>query len=115
MARELADDLFAFAPSSRMMSSPIEVARHGEGMALNNSSLALQATADQWRAVALAEVLVARASADAGFREALAAWWAQASQVRVGGDVAKTVSGGTQHGPVLQGRSVKACRPVTVP
>ena len=28
----------------------------------------------------------------------------QASQVRVQGDVTNTVSGGTQHGPVLQGR-----------
>ncbi len=56
------------------------------------------------RAVALAEVLVARAGADAGFAEALAAWWEQASQVRAGGDVANTVSGGTFYGPVLQGR-----------
>jgi hypothetical protein len=63
-----------------------------------------QAPADQGRAVALAGVLLARGGADAGFGQALAAWWDQASQVRVGGEVANTVSGGTQYGPVLQGR-----------
>ena len=60
--------------------------------------------ADEQRAVALAEVLVARADIDSEFRDALQAWWEQASQVRVEGDVTNTVSGGTQHGPVLQGR-----------
>jgi hypothetical protein len=63
-----------------------------------------QAPADERRAVALAEVLVARAAADSGFGEALQAWWEQASQIRIGGDVTNTVSGGTQYGPVLQGR-----------
>src|SRR5260370_25407028 len=63
-----------------------------------------QAPSEQRRAVALAQVLIARAGADAGFGEALAAWWEQASQVRIGGDVTNTVSGGTQYGPVLQGR-----------
>ena len=63
-----------------------------------------QAPADERRAVALAEVLIARAGADAGFGEGLAVWWEQASQVRIGGDVSNTVSGGTQYGPVLQGR-----------
>lgn len=63
-----------------------------------------QSPADERQAVALAEVLLARADADSGFREALHAWWEQASQIRIGGDVANTVSGGTQYGPVLQGR-----------
>ena len=64
-----------------------------------------QAPADQGRAVALAEVLVARADADGEFREALEAWWKQASQVRVGGgDATNSISGGTFQGPVLQGR-----------
>jgi tetratricopeptide (TPR) repeat protein len=63
-----------------------------------------QAPADKQQAVALAEVLVARAAADAGFREALEAWWEQASQFRLGGgDVTNTISGGAQYGPVLQG------------
>ena len=63
-----------------------------------------QSPADERRAVALAEVLVARAGADGGFRQALEGWWEQASQIHIGGDVSNTVSGGTFHGPVLQGR-----------
>ncbi len=63
-----------------------------------------QAPGDERRAVALAQVLLARAGADAGFGQALAAWWQQASQVQVSGDVTNTISGGIQHGPVLQGR-----------
>jgi hypothetical protein len=64
-----------------------------------------QAPADEGRAVALAEVLVARAGSDAEFRQALQAWWEQAGRIRTGaGDVTNRISGGTQHGPVLQGR-----------
>ena len=64
-----------------------------------------QSPADERRAVALAEVLVARADADGGFRQALQGWWEQASQLHVGGgNVANTISGGSFHGPVLQGR-----------
>jgi len=81
--------------------------RHGTApMPSGEAELAAleQDPADQRRAVALAEVLVARAGADAGFEQALAAWWQQASQVQVSGDVTNTVSGGIQYGPVLQGR-----------
>lgn len=63
-----------------------------------------QSPADEQRALALAEVLVARADADSGFLEGLQAWWEQASQIRIGRDVTNTVSGGIQYGPVLQGR-----------
>lgn len=63
-----------------------------------------QSPADERRAVALAQVLVARAESDIGFRRALEAWWERASLIRVSGDVANTVSGGTQYGPVVQGR-----------
>jgi hypothetical protein len=60
---------------------------------------------DQGKAVALARVLLTRAGADPGFNGALQAWWEQAAPVRdQTGDVVNTVSGGTQHGPVLQGR-----------
>jgi hypothetical protein len=60
---------------------------------------------DEQRAVALAEVLLARAGADAEFGQALRAWWEQAEPVRASlGDVTNTISGGTQQGPVLQGR-----------
>jgi tetratricopeptide (TPR) repeat protein len=47
---------------------------------------------------------MARADADSEFRDALQAWWDQASQIRIEGDVTNTVAGGTQYGPVLQGR-----------
>jgi hypothetical protein len=63
-----------------------------------------QAPADEQRALALAEVLVARAEADSEFRNALQVWWEEASQIQISGDVANTISGGTFHGPVLQGR-----------
>jgi len=60
---------------------------------------------DQRTAVALAEVLLARAGDDSEFGQALRQWWAQAGPVRASlGDVTNTVSGGTQYGPVLQGR-----------
>jgi hypothetical protein len=64
-----------------------------------------RATADEGRAVALAEVLVARAGADAEFSRALEGWWDQASLMRTGeGNVTNTISGGTFYEPVLQGR-----------
>jgi len=63
-----------------------------------------RAPGDEGRAVALAEVLLARARADAEFGQVLQAWWVQAEPVRAGlGDVANTVSGGTQQ-VVVQGR-----------
>ena len=67
---------------------------------------ALQATpGDQHTAVALAEVLLARAGGDPGFGQALREWWEQAAPVREKtGDVTNTISGGTFSGPVLQGR-----------
>lgn len=67
----------------------------------------VQAPADQQRALALAEVLVARADVDGQFRRALEGWWAQASRIQVDANVSNTVSGGTFQGPVLQGRDFK--------
>jgi hypothetical protein len=64
-----------------------------------------QFPSDRGKAVALAEALVARAGADADFGRALAGWWEQAEPVRASiGNVTNTISGGTQQGPVLQGR-----------
>jgi hypothetical protein len=64
-----------------------------------------QAPSDECRAVALGEALLARAGADTAFQRELESWWAQASKVYIGqSTVTNTVSGGTQHGPVLQGR-----------
>ena len=63
-----------------------------------------QSPGDQQKAVALAEVLLARATADPGFDRALQDWWVQAEPVRETiGNVTNTISGGTQYGPVLQG------------
>jgi hypothetical protein len=64
-----------------------------------------RAPTDERRAVALAEVLVARAGADAEFGRAMEGWWEQASPIRADcGGVANTITGGIQHGPVLMGR-----------
>lgn len=63
------------------------------------------APGDESAGVALAQAIVARASGDAEFSDALRAWWAQASETQVvGGDVTNTISGGTFSGPVFQGR-----------
>ena len=63
-----------------------------------------QAPAGQLEAVALAEVLLARASSDPEFGRALQQWWEQAAPVREkSGNVTNTISGGTFSGPVLQG------------
>lgn len=60
---------------------------------------------DQRRALELAKVLLARSGADAEFGQGLQRWWVQAEPLRAStGDVTNTISGGTQHGPVLQGR-----------
>ena len=60
---------------------------------------------DPQKAAELAQALLARADTDAGFGQALHQWWEHAERVRVSlGDVTNTVSGGTQYGPVLQGR-----------
>jgi len=64
-----------------------------------------EAPGDQHKAVALAEALLARSSADEEFRPALESWWQQAEPIRANiGNAANTISGGTQYGPVLQGR-----------
>jgi hypothetical protein len=64
-----------------------------------------QNPADEQRARALAEVLIARAGADVEFRQVLQNWWEQARMLHIGDEnITNTVSGGTQRGPVLQGR-----------
>jgi hypothetical protein len=64
-----------------------------------------QAPADERKAVALGEALLARAGADAAFQRELETWWAEASQTYPDhGNVTSTITGGTQYGPVLQGR-----------
>ncbi|MGC9442708.1 hypothetical protein [Streptomyces sp. WG5] len=60
--------------------------------------------ADPMRAQALATVLGVRAARDEEFRRLLDEWWQRAQPSTSGGDVHNDVSGGTQNGPVLQGR-----------
>lgn len=68
-------------------------------------SALLQAPGDRQKALALAEALLARSGADDAFRQALESWWQQAQPIRADiGNVVNTISGGTQQGPVLQGR-----------
>ena len=69
-----------------------------------------QAPDDQRKAVALAEALLARSDADEEFRRALESWWHEAGPIRASlstGNVENTISGGTQQGPVLQGRDFR--------
>jgi hypothetical protein len=90
-------------PSRRKTTPSSEVATGASGKV--ELAALQQAPGDREKAVALAEVLLARAEADAEFDRALRDWWAQAEPVRQElGIVTNTISGGTQHGPVLQGR-----------
>ena len=82
-------------------SAPAEVVPAGEA----ELAALQQAPGDQHKAVALAGALLARSGADEEFRQALKSWWQQAEPIRASiGNVTNTISGGTQHGPVLQGR-----------
>jgi hypothetical protein len=69
---------------------------------------ALQHTPDdRQKALTLAEALLTRSRADEEFRQALESWWQEAEPIRASlniGNVTNTISGGTQQGPVLQGR-----------
>ncbi|GAB7188496.1 hypothetical protein ATKI12_8327 [Kitasatospora sp. Ki12] len=57
------------------------------------------------RAQRLSTALAVRAALNAEFRVALEHWWQQAQSVRTSeGTVTNRVSGGTQYGPVVQGR-----------
>ncbi|WP_033226944.1 MULTISPECIES: hypothetical protein [unclassified Streptomyces] len=57
------------------------------------------------RAQRLSTALAVRAALDAEFRLALESWWRQAEPACTGeGAVTNQISGGTQYGPVVQGR-----------
>ncbi|MFJ9659408.1 hypothetical protein ACIRPR_15780 [Streptomyces griseoflavus] len=71
---------------------------------------------DQQQAQALSTALAVRAALDTDFRTGLAAWQEQAELVSTGdGTVHNTISGGTQHGPVLQGRNFSGLSFTTPP
>ncbi|WP_051970779.1 hypothetical protein [Kitasatospora azatica] len=64
-----------------------------------------QNPADQSIAQALSTTLAVRAALDAEFRAVLAAWQDQVQRIPLDDRaVHNTISGGTQHGPALQGR-----------
>jgi hypothetical protein len=89
---------------------PFRRAQHGGGTTATGSDGTAELAAlrsapgDEQRAAALATVLVARAAADQEFAQDLGAWWETARHVAVSGDVTNTITGGTQYGPVIQGR-----------
>ncbi|MFF6955668.1 hypothetical protein [Streptomyces sp. NPDC008317] len=60
--------------------------------------------ADPMRAQALATALGVRAALDREFRVLLDEWWERAQAAPSGSGVQNSISGGTQNGPVLQGR-----------
>ncbi|AGS72314.1 hypothetical protein [Streptomyces collinus] len=60
--------------------------------------------ANPMHAQALATCLGVRAALDGEFRGLLNEWWQQAQAISLRGDVQNSISGGTQNGPVLQGR-----------
>ncbi|MFJ7305188.1 hypothetical protein [Streptomyces sp. NPDC099088] len=75
-----------------------------------------QAPWDATRAQALTSALAVRASVDAEFSAGLQQWSEQANLVKTGdGDVHNTISGGSQHGPVLQGRDFSGLTFTTSP
>jgi hypothetical protein len=74
------------------------------------------APGDVARAQALSTALAVRAAVDAEFSSGLQQWHEQAKLVRTGdGDVHNTISGGSQHGPVLQGRDFSGLSFTTAP
>ncbi|MCI4046132.1 hypothetical protein [Streptomyces sp. TRM75563] len=75
-----------------------------------------QAPADVTRAQALSTALAVRAAVDEEFRAELRQWHEQAKLVRNGdGKVINTISGGTQNGPVMQGRDFSGISVTTAP
>ncbi|MFD7630733.1 hypothetical protein ACFV7Q_32725 [Streptomyces sp. NPDC059851] len=68
------------------------------------------------RANALSTALAVRATLDAPFRTGLQQWHDQARVVRTGdGEVTSTISGGTFHAPVVQGRDFSGVSFATAP
>ena len=71
---------------------------------------------DRDRAHALSTALAVRAAVDEEFRSLLVEWHRQAQQVRTEeGAVTNTISGGTQYGPVIQGRDFSGLTFTTPP
>ncbi|MEV0961224.1 hypothetical protein AB0J25_01140 [Streptomyces sp. NPDC049910] len=75
-----------------------------------------QTPADVTRAQALSIALAVRAAVDEEFGNELRQWHERAKLVRTGdGAVINTISGGTQNGPVMQGRDFSGISITTAP
>ncbi|MFB7248567.1 hypothetical protein CW362_32700 [Streptomyces populi] len=99
----------AWAGLSALVRRPFGRGDGGQAPAVSSGEAELMRLAtdsgDQGRAQALSTALAVRAAVDEDFRTHLTAWQEQAKLVRTGdGAVTNTISGGTQNGPVLQGR-----------
>lgn len=71
---------------------------------------------DRQRAQALSTALAVRAAWDAGFCNDLETWYAHARTLYIGeSTVHNTISGGSQYGPVLQGRDFSGISFTTPP
>lgn len=108
LGKQLWDGLVALVgrPFRRRAAASSDAAE-AELMPAGDAQLAAfqQAPADRDKAIALAQALLVRSGADEEFRQALESWWRQAEPIRASiGNVTNTVTGGTQQGPVLQGR-----------
>jgi hypothetical protein len=88
--------------------STLDGAPEPAAMASGETELAAlaQAPDDRERARALRDALALRAASDEEFAEALEQWHRRTAAMTVTGTVNNTIGGGTQNGPVLQGRDI---------
>ncbi|WP_155058330.1 hypothetical protein [Streptomyces blattellae] len=102
MGRQLWDSLRRLVrgnPADEAAGSPVLVTGEAELASLSETPH------DAERARALSEALSRRAEQDPSFRADLTQWQQQAQLLRTGdGDTTNVISGGSQRGPVVQGR-----------
>ncbi len=79
--------------------------RHGNGV--TEVAAVGQARGDESRVLDLARALAARAEADEEFATGLRGWFAEVQQAVAGAVVSNVISGGSQAGPVFQGRDFR--------
>ncbi|MER5466248.1 hypothetical protein ABT010_37515 [Streptomyces sp. NPDC002668] len=100
----------AWAGLSTLVRRPFQRGQDtADGSAASSGEMELarleRAPADLARAQALSTALAVRAALDADFQAGMQRWHEQAKLVRTGdGEVHNEISGGTFHGPAVQGR-----------
>ncbi|WP_323384208.1 hypothetical protein [Streptomyces calidiresistens] len=96
---------------------PPEVGERAEVAPAEPELVALEeAPADEERGRALSAALAYRAAVDVDFRAGLEEWVSRAREVRVAGvEVKNTISGGSFHGPVIQGNNFSGLTWTTSP